>query len=404
MVEPHLPIASWQSRADLVQLLQAIDPHGTNCRFVGGAVRDTLLGLPVADIDIATRLRPDIVIGRGEAAGVRMVPTGIAHGTVTAALPEGPVELTTLRRDVSTDGRRADVEFSNDWKEDAARRDFTINALYANPQTSELFDYFGGMDDLKARRVRFIGDPHKRIHEDYLRIMRFFRFSARFAQGKPDEEAMAACAELAPAMKALSRERISMELLAILALPDPVDTCQRMARACIWPHVLPELAENGIERLELLVQREKRLGIAPDSLTRLASLLPPEPGLVEKTSARLRLSRAKSQALVSIAHALKAKSLNIPTLAWRQGVEQTRRIAMLAETDDHLMATLRCLENFRPPQFAIKGRDVIAAGIAPGPQVSRTLRACEQAWIEAGFPDEAKQRALLDQIVQSIGE
>lgn len=202
-------------------------------RFVGGCVRDALLGLPVSDIDLATRLRPEAAMERLKAAGIRAVPTGLAHGTVTAIVAGAPIEVTTLRRDVSTDGRRATVAFTDDWREDAARRDFTINALSADPASGEVFDYFGGEADLAARRVRFIGDPLTRIAEDHLRILRFFRFHARFGAGEPDADSLAACVARANDLMALSRERIADELSKLLALPDPAATAALMeARGC----------------------------------------------------------------------------------------------------------------------------------------------------------------------------
>ena len=232
-----LPPAPWTRRADLAALVSALGVG--NARYVGGAVRDTLLGLEVKDIDLATALVPEEVIARLAKAGIRTVPTGIAHGTVTALLSEGPVEITTLRHDVSTDGRRATIAFADDWREDAARRDFTINALYADPDTGEIADFFGGLDDLAARRVRFIGDARQRIREDHLRILRYFRFQARFGSQPADAEAEAACAELAAMLKGLSRERIGMEMMNLLALPDPAPVAARMAELGVLAVVLP---------------------------------------------------------------------------------------------------------------------------------------------------------------------
>ncbi|HEX8055161.1 MAG TPA: CCA tRNA nucleotidyltransferase, partial [Novosphingobium sp.] len=218
----RLPQAEWTQRAELAELIAALGNE--NARYVGGAVRDTLLGLDVKDIDLATTLLPETVMERLNAAGIRAVPTGIEHGTVTAVLHGGPVEITTLRHDVSTDGRRATVAFAEDWREDAARRDFTINALYADPATGEIFDYFGGLTDLAARRVRFIGDARQRIREDHLRILRYFRFQARFGSEPADAESQTACAELSATLKGLSRERIGMEFLNLLGLTDPAPT------------------------------------------------------------------------------------------------------------------------------------------------------------------------------------
>jgi poly(A) polymerase len=255
---------------------------GRAVRWVGGAVRDTLLGNPVKDIDAATPHEPDAVVDLLGKAGIRTVPTGIDHGTVTALLPGGPVEVTTLRRDVSTDGRRATVAFATDWREDAARRDFTINALYAHPDTLEIEDYFGGLADLDARRVRFIGDARQRIREDHLRILRYYRFQARFGSAL-DAEAEDACVELAPTLKGLSRERVAMELLNLLALPDPAPTVARMEAGGVLPVVLAR-GGRGRGRCACAARREeRRQGVAPDPLRRFAALLPADPRLAIKS-------------------------------------------------------------------------------------------------------------------------
>src|SRR4051794_34372758 len=223
------------------KLLGALGTDAGETRYVGGCVRDTLLGLEVSDVDLATRLTPETVIDRLRKAGIKSVPTGLAHGTITAVIGGAPVEVTTLRRDVATDGRRATIAYTEDWREDAARRDFTINALLADPKTGEIFDFFGGQDDLAARRVRFIGEPLSRIAEDHLRILRFFRFHARFGAGAPDPAALEACAGRANDLMALSRERIADELLKLLGLADPAPTVKLMiARGTLKP-VLPEI-------------------------------------------------------------------------------------------------------------------------------------------------------------------
>ena len=249
----RLPPADWTRREDLAALVAALGAD--SLRWVGGIVRDTLLGQPAGDVDAATLHRPEAVIERLERAGIRAIPTGIDHGTVTAILPEGTVEVTTLRRDVSTDGRRATVAFATDWREDAARRDFTINALYADPATLEVHDWFGGLADLEARSVRFIGDARERIREDHLRILRYYRFQTRFG-GALDDDAEAACAELAPTLKGLSRERVAMELLSLLALPDPSATVARMEQRGVLPVILPEAGAAGVAALDRLVREE----------------------------------------------------------------------------------------------------------------------------------------------------
>ena len=288
----ELPKAEWTQREDLARLVEVLGRE--NMRWVGGAVRDTLLGNPVKDIDAATPLTPDEVIARLKAAKVRSVPTGIDHGTVTALLPGGPVEITTLRKDVSTDGRRATVAFSNDWREDAARRDFTINALYVDPVTLELFDWFDGRHDLEERRVRFIGDPRERIREDHLRILRYYRFQARFGYTL-DEEAERACAELAPMLKGLSRERVGWELQHLLSVADPIATVVRMYQQGVLGVVLPETGDQEIVAFEKLVEAERAAGLPPSPIRRLAALLPPEPKVAEQVAARLRLSTSQKK-------------------------------------------------------------------------------------------------------------
>src|SRR6187549_3382794 len=255
-----LPRADWTGREDLAALVAALGAE--RVRWVGGAVRDTLLGNPVKDIDAATPHEPEAVVRLLAEAGIRTVPTGIDHGTVTAILPGGAVEVTTLRRDVSTDGRRATVAFATEWREDAARRDFTINALYAHPDTLEIDDWFGGLADLDARRVRFIGDARQRIREDHLRVLRYYRFQARFGS-ELDAEAEDACAALAAMLKGLSRERVAMELLNLLALPDPSPTVARMEERGVLPVILPEAGSAGGAALQALVREEARQDVAP---------------------------------------------------------------------------------------------------------------------------------------------
>ena len=267
-----LPKADWTTRADLGALGRALGVQ--NMRWVGGAVRDTLLGVAVSDVDCATLHLPDRVIDLCRDAGIRTVPTGIDHGTITAILDSGPVEVTTLRRDVATDGRRATIAFASDWRDDAARRDFTINALYAHPETLEIADYFGGLEDLAARRVRFIGNPRERIAEDHLRILRYFRFQARFGAAL-DSAAEDACADMAGTLKGLSRERIADELLKLLGLPDPHATVARMRALGVLGVILPETCAVHVEALAALMAAEAAQNIAPHPIRRLAQLHKP---------------------------------------------------------------------------------------------------------------------------------
>ena len=230
------------SRETATQIIRCLHEAGHEAYLVGGCVRDTLLGHASNDIDAATRHLPAAVIDRCKAAGIRTIPTGIDHGTVTAILDEGPVEITTLRRDVSTDGRRATIAYTDNWREDAARRDFTINALYADPLTGAISDYFGGIADLEARRLRFIGDAAARIAEDHLRILRYFRFLARYGDNELDSSAYDACVTAANSLMALSRERIADEMLKLLGVTAPVPALRLMIEGGIWRPVLPEVA------------------------------------------------------------------------------------------------------------------------------------------------------------------
>ncbi len=391
MTVPRLPAAPWTQRATLAALVTALDPAGTGeCRWVGGAVRDTVAGRPVADIDMATRLLPESVIARLTEAGIRSVPTGLAHGTVTAVLTDGPVEITTLRRDVATDGRHAVIAWSDDWREDAARRDFTINALYADPKTLDISDYFGGLADLAARRVRFIGEAEARIREDYLRILRYFRFQARFGTDGGDPAAEMACAALAPALKGLSRERVSSELLLLLAHSDPAPTLARMAALGVLAHVLPEADPAA---LPALIATETRERVPPDALRRLAALLPAEPVLAETIAARLRLSNAHKARLASAAARLRPGPSDPRALAYRLGWEAAR---------DRLLLTggsLAALADWAIPSFPLKGGAIVARGVTAGPRVAKILRQVEQRWIDESFPDADRVEALLDSVM-----
>src|SRR3954469_16690735 len=270
-MELKLDAAKWRKRRGMKRLLAALGADKGLTRYVGGAVRDDLLDLTVNDVDLATRLQPDEVIRRLEGAKIKAVPTGIEHGTITAVSDGHPFEITTLRRDVSTDGRRASGAFTDDWKEDAARRDFTINALSADPLTGEIFDYFGGLDDLERRHIRFIGDPLQRIAEDHLRILRFFRFHARFDAGEPDAAAIEACTARANDLMGLSRERIADELLKLLAVPDPSPTVEIMLGRGILACLLPEIDITRVKDLRALVANEKEAAIEADAMRRLAA-------------------------------------------------------------------------------------------------------------------------------------
>lgn len=387
MLKP-LQQADWTQRTGLAALAQALGP--ANIRWVGGAVRDGLLGVAVHDVDCATTLLPDAVIAACARAGIRTVPTGIEHGTVTAILPDGPVEITTLRRDVATDGRRATIAFATEWREDAARRDFTINALYAHPETLAIEDWFGGRADLAAGRVRFIGDAGARIAEDHLRILRYYRFQTRFGADL-DTVAEDACAELAHTLKGLSRERISAELLAILALPDPHPTMARMRARGVLGVILPEACPPQVAALGRLIAAEAAQGFAPDPVRRLAALLPPSPDVAETVAARLRLSKAQRARLVAAAERRAEDGENPAGLAYRLTPPVAIDRLLLTGADAAL------LKDWSVPAFPLKGGAIVARGVTAGPAVARVLQAVEARWVAEGFPAADRIAALLDE-------
>ena len=386
-----LPTPDWVALPAGQALLAALDAFDGTTRLVGGAVRDGLLGLSGADIDLATRLTPQAVMQRLAAAGLKAVPTGLAHGTVTAVGPNLVAEVTTLRRDVQSFGRHAEVAFTDDWREDAARRDFTINALYADLPGGVVEDFWSGLDDLAARRVRFIGDPLQRIAEDHLRILRFFRFSARFA-AVIDADGLAACTARANDLMALSRERIAMELRLLLGLPDPAATLALMLDAGIFRPVLPELDAVRLPVLARTIAAEAAAGVAPAWERRLAALLPHDDiELAVNVGGRLRLSSKERWRLSAAVQPQKRDQLW--RTAYRDGAETVVDRLLIAGE----VAAAGPLIGWQRPKLPASGKDIIARGVAAGPEVARRLGAFERAWVAAGFPDDpARVAALLD--------
>jgi poly(A) polymerase len=380
----------------LGRLLAALDADRGGARYIGGWVRDTLLGLDPQDLDVATTLPPADARAACEAAGLTVwaSASGLAHGTIGVVLAGRTVEVTTLRRDVATDGRHAEIAFTDDWEEDAARRDFTINALSVDPASGAVHDYFGGLADLADRSVRFIGEPERRIAEDHLRILRFFRFHARFGDGPPDPASYAACVARARDLMALSRERIAGELLKLLAVPDPLAAVRAMLAGGILAPVLPEIADEAA--LAGLLAAEAAAGAAPDGVRRLAALLPADPAVADRIAARLKLSKADRLRLA--ADAVPIGATDAIAAAYADGVPQTIDRLLLAGR----AADAAAIADWRRPAFPVKGGALIARGLAPGPVVAATLRAIEDRWIAAGFPtgdalDAIVARALSDQ-------
>jgi len=396
-VELKLDAAKWRKLRGMGRLLDALGAGEGLTRYVGGAVRDELLSLPVNDVDLATRIPPDEVMTRLEQAKIRAVPTGFDHGTITAVSDGHPFEITTLRRDVTTDGRRAVVAYTDDWKEDAARRDFTINALSADPLTGELFDYFGGLDDLEHRRIRFIGDPLQRIAEDHLRILRFFRFHARFGSGEPDTAAVDACAARANDLMALSRERIADELLKLLGMPDPSPTVAIMLERGILKPVLPEITPERLRDLEVLIAAEREARVAADGLRRLAALIPRVGAVAEDIAVRLRLS---NKARKRLACSVGEERYSFPqAMAYRLGSEcAVDRLLLAGRT-----AEASTIASWKAPRLPIAGGALISRGLPQGPVVAKTLRKIEDRWVEAGFPTGDAFERIISEALKGRG-
>ncbi len=394
---------AWFRDEALQRVLALLDADGGEGRVVGGAVRNSLMGLPVADIDIATTLLPETVVERAEAAGIKAVPTGIAHGTVTLVIDGKPFEITTLRRDVETDGRRAVVAFSRDWQADAERRDLTINALYASAD-GEVVDLIGGLADLERRNIRFIGDAATRIAEDHLRILRFFRFFAYYGSGRPDADGLRACAAAKSKISTLSAERVWSEMKKLLAAPDPGRALLWMRQIGILTEVLPETEKWGIDAMPGLIAAEQALGWPPEALLRLAAIVPPDAARLAKLAERLRLSKAEGAYLQAWANAPIVKDdiseAAFDRLLYRHdttGVAVRLKLALAvarrkAEGDFEEMARVarlgKLLERtakWKKPTFPLNGADALATGVSAGPRVGELLTKLEQEWLEGNF-------------------
>ena len=402
--------AAWLREAPLREILAALDGDGEEARIVGGAVRNALLGEPHGDIDIATTALPREVIRRVEEAGFKAVPTGVEHGTVTVVAAGQPFEVTTLREDIETFGRHATVVFGRDWKRDAERRDFTINALSLS-RDGTVHDYVGGLADIEARRVRFIGDAARRIAEDYLRILRFFRFHAAYGEGTPDPEGLAACIEGRAGLEQLSRERVRMEMVKLLVAKHAVPTLALMTQTGLLEQVLggvPLLASYAN-----MAKLEAALALAADPVRRLGALAVSVIEDAERLRERLRLTNAEYERLASMAdgwsqvstcwseHAARVLLYRLGgtrfsdrvLLAWARAPQDA------ADPAWHALATLPA--RWRAPAFPLKAADFIARGVPKGPRLGAALAAAEEAWIAAGFPADAPAVAAIADAVAS---
>lgn len=400
----RLPDAEWRTRPGLRRIVAALSVDGGAVKIVGGAVRDTLLDLPVTDIDLATPLLPQQVTQRLEAADIKVIPTGIAHGTVTAIASGDHHEITTLRHDVETDGRRATVAFASDWRDDAARRDFTINALYADPDSGAIDDWFEGLADLEAGRVAFIGDAATRIAEDNLRILRFYRFAARFGRGELDAVSHAAVVTARQSLKSLSRERIADELLKILSLPDPRAIVAQMAADGIFAVLLPELDSGHAATLHRLVSNEQATGVPIAPLRRLSALLPADAGTGDQVASRLRLSTRQRKHLAAVGGHRTDIERPARQLAHRVGIDAARDIHLIALDAVAATAAVDALADWTIPEMPLKGGDIVARGVAVGPEVARILKAVEAEWVAEDFPDAARVAQLVDQKIGRVSD
>ncbi|MBS0408531.1 MAG: CCA tRNA nucleotidyltransferase [Proteobacteria bacterium] len=390
----------WMTHPATLAVMAALEAAGgPGCaRFVGGCVRNTLLRQKVDDIDIATVLTPDRTIAAVNKAGLKAVPTGVDHGTVTVVADGRPYEVTTLRRDVETDGRRAVVAFTTDWAEDAERRDFRLNALYCDAKGTLYDPTGGGLEDLRAGRIVFVGDAQTRIREDALRILRFFRFLAWYGKGEPDAAALAACQGLRDLTRNLSAERVSKELLKLLAAEDPRAAVRLMAQTGVLTAILPEA--QGLARFERLVAIETEMLFTEDAELRLASLLPDDPAVGAAVAQRLRLSNAQRDRLVA---ALGTEPRLVSWMSPRQARQTIYRLGLQPFLDrvtlawaasDRMAATTqwRALlplgQSWPIPTFPLTGDEVAAAGVPRGPLMGAVMREVEAWWIDNDFIDD----------------
>jgi poly(A) polymerase len=378
----------WLAAAETRAVVDALAAGGRPVRFVGGCVRDALVGRRVVDIDLATPEAPKRVMALLQAAGLKAIPTGIEHGTVTGVAGGRPFEITTLRRDVATDGRRAVVAFTDDWQEDAARRDFTFNALSADPDGT-VHDPFGGIADLRAGRVRFVGDAATRIREDVLRILRFFRFHAHYGRGEPDAAGLAACRAQAALLRGLSAERIAGELLKLLKADDAAATIALMRETGILAPILPELADvERLRGLQSLAEAEAR-----DPVLRFAALLPDDPVVAGALAERLRLSNADRVRLVALAGPPKDRwpardARALRSALRRLGKDIVRDLGLLALARGDSAggrAALGGAAAWTPVILPVKGQDALDMGVPPGPQVGKLIGALEAWWEEGDY-------------------
>lgn len=409
--KPLLADAPWLTAGGTARVLELLNANGEEGRVVGGAVRNALLGLTPGDIDVATTALPDEVVRRAKAAGIKSVPTGIDHGTVTLVIDGQPYEVTTLREDTETFGRKAKVAFGRDWVRDAERRDFTMNGLSVDA-SGVVYDYVGGIADAAARRVRFIGDPDQRIAEDFLRILRFFRIHAAFGAGAPDRDGYLACIRGRAGLASLSAERVRMEMLKLLAAGGASDAALAMAEGGLLQALIGGVAYTG--PLATMIAIERELGLQPSPTRRLAALTVAVTEDARRVALRFRLSNAEAKALDSMGHRwwrfVAKDEANARRLLYRLGPERYHDRVLLgwarAESDvrsPHWRALAELPQRWTAPKFPLKAADFIARGMAEGPALGHVLTLAEDAWLAADFPlEEAALASIADQAAARI--
>jgi poly(A) polymerase len=378
----------WMTEGPAARVMRALTAEGDTARFVGGCVRDALVGRPIRDVDIATPLSPQRVTALLEKAGLKAVPTGIEHGTITAVADRTGIEVTTLRLDIETDGRRAKVAFTDDWQADAARRDLTINALSADAG-GKVHDYFGGLEDLAAGRVRFVGDPAQRITEDHLRLLRFFRFHADYAIGPFDDAAVRAAQELAPNLKSLSGERLRQETLRLLVAQRGAEVWGEMLGLGIVEHYLPWA--TSLDRLRAVAELEQRHGLVPDPVRRLAALA--MTGCGREVAGRLKLSRAEGDRIIALDaardpfDAASARNVRRQIYAWGNDGARDRLLLDWTDRIDGASGATALAEIARwpRPRLPLKGADLVKLGVPEGPRIGEILGKVERWWIGQDF-------------------
>ncbi|MDO1582304.1 CCA tRNA nucleotidyltransferase [Rhizobium oryzicola] len=405
---------TWLKDEGVQRVFSLLNADGGEGRVVGGAVRNALMGLAISDVDFATTVLPDDVMTRAQAEGIKAVPTGIDHGTVTLVINGRGLEVTTLRRDVATDGRHAKVEFGTDWQTDADRRDFTMNALYATAD-GRVIDLVNGLADIETKTIRFIGDAATRIAEDYLRVLRFFRFFAYYGSGRPDADGLRAVARARDHLDGLSAERVWAELKKLFSATDPARALLWMRQSGVLTAVLPETEKWGIDAIHGLVAAEHSLGWAPNPLLRLAAIVPPDEVRLADLAKRLRLSNADAAVLKAWAQAPAANADLAETALDRQLYKSgatgpvmrlmlalaSARVAAEASDDEmrkaaKLSMLLKRAEKFKKPSFPLSGADLIAEGVQAGPEMGRLLSELEALWVERNFTLD--RNALLEKL------